>query len=78
MAEWQVLFDAVNVRWAEDRRFSQGPPAFGTFALHQVTLARAAKHDFAGAGNFETLGHRLFCFNTFGTSHNNFLRLTVA
>jgi hypothetical protein len=23
MTEWQILFDAINVRWAKDRRFSQ-------------------------------------------------------
>ena len=73
MTERQILFDAINIRRSKDRRLSQRPPAFGTFAFHQMALARAAEHDFAGAGNFETLGHCLFCFNTLGTSHNNFL-----
>ena len=69
MAERHILFDAINVRRAENGCFSQRPPALGTLALHQVALARAAEHDFAGAGNFETLDHRFFGFNTLGTSH---------
>ena len=69
MTERQILFDAINICRPEERCFSQGTPAFGTLALHQVTLTRAAEHDLAGAGNFETLGHGLFCFDTLGTSH---------
>jgi hypothetical protein len=74
MTERHILFDAVNVGRPEDRRFAKRTSAFGTLALHQVALARAAEHDFAGAGNFEAFDHGLFCFNTLGTSHNNFFR----
>jgi hypothetical protein len=37
--------------------------------LGQVTAARVGAHDFSGAGDFESLGHGLLRFNTFGTSH---------
>jgi hypothetical protein len=43
-----------------------------------VTLARAPEHDFAGAGNFETLANGFFCFDTLGTSHNDFFLLMSA
>ena len=48
MAKRQVLFDPINVRWPDNRRFSHGPSAFGAFTLHQMASARAPEKDFAG------------------------------
>ena len=69
MTERQILFDAIDVCWPQDRRFSQGTPALGVLALHQMALARAAEHDFTGAGDLKPFGHRFFRFDTLGTSH---------
>jgi len=33
MAEREVLFDAVNVGWSEERRLSQRPAAFGVAGI---------------------------------------------
>jgi len=43
VAEGQILFDTINVRWSDEHRFAQGPAAFGTFALKQVASARASE-----------------------------------
>ena len=69
MAEREVLLDAVNVRWSEERGLSQRPAAFGAFALKQVAPASSSEQDFAARGYFETFGHRLPGFNAFGASH---------
>ena len=57
MTEWQILFDAINVGWSDERCLSQRPAAFGIFALQQMAPTRAPEEDFAGAGNFETFGY---------------------
>jgi hypothetical protein len=69
MAEREVLFDAVNVGWPEERRLSQRAAAFGTFALKQVAPASSSEQDLGARGYFETFGHRLPGFNAFGASH---------
>jgi len=53
VTEWKVLFDPVNIGWSENRRFSQGPAAFGILILEQMAPARSSEEDFSGAGNFE-------------------------
>jgi hypothetical protein len=78
MAEREVLFDAVNVRWSEERRLSQRPAAFGAFALKQVAPASSSEQDFAARGYFETFGHRRPGFNAFGASHIHSLPLSTA
>ena len=54
MAERQILGDAVNVGWCEDRRVSQRPAAFGAFALKQMASACPVKQHFPVSGDFET------------------------
>jgi hypothetical protein len=54
MAERQILCDAVNVGWCEDRRLSQRPAAFGAFALKQVAPACPVKQHFPVSGDLET------------------------
>jgi hypothetical protein len=46
MAERQILCDAVNVGWCENRRLSQRPAAFGAFALKQMAPACPVKLTF--------------------------------
>jgi len=53
MAEWEVLFDAVNVGWSEKSCLSQRPPACGALALKQVAPACAAIHYLAVRGYLE-------------------------
>ena len=69
MAEGEILFDTVNVRWSEDRGLSQRPPAFGTFSLKQMASACAVEQDFSGRGYLETFGHRFSGFSAFRASH---------
>jgi hypothetical protein len=33
MTERQILHDAINVGWAQERSLSQSPPAFGVLRL---------------------------------------------
>jgi hypothetical protein len=57
VAEWQILFDTINVGWSEALGLSQRPAAFGTFALKQMAPTRSAIQDFAGSRYLETFGH---------------------
>ena len=70
MTERQILRDAVRVRRIDEFGGAEAAAALGTFRLQQVAFAGAHAHDFAGAGDLETLGHGLLRFDTFGTSHN--------
>jgi hypothetical protein len=69
MAEWQILFDAINIGGAQGSRFAQRPPPFRTFALKQMPPPGASEHYLAASGDFETLGHGLPCFIASGTPH---------
>jgi hypothetical protein len=69
MAERQILCDAVNVGWCEDRRLSQRPAAFGAFALKQMAPAGPVKQHFPVSGDLETFGYRFPGFYSFGASH---------
>ena len=69
MAERQILGDAVNVGWCEDRRLSQRPAAFGAFALKQMAPACPVKQHFPVSGDFETFRYRFPGFDSFGASH---------
>ncbi len=53
MAERQILCDAVNVGWCENRRLSQRPAAFGAFALKQMAPACPVKQHFPVSGDLE-------------------------
>ena len=70
MAEGQALFDAIFVGGMDARRASQATAALGIFSLQQMPLAGARAQYLAAGGNFEALGHGLFSFNAFRTSHN--------
>ena len=57
VAEWQILFDAINVGGSDERCLSQRPAAFGIFALQQMAFAGVPAQNFPGSGYLETLGH---------------------
>lgn len=69
MAEGQVLQNPIGVSFIHQCGATETAATFGVFALKQVAFASTRAQDFAGAGNFETFGHRFFCFDTFGSSH---------
>jgi hypothetical protein len=75
VAERQILFNPINVGRSEDRGFSQRAPPFRRLALQQMTPARTAKYDFAGARDLETLGYSLSGSNSLGTTHIGLLSL---
>jgi hypothetical protein len=72
VAERKILSDAIDVGGVHDGGFAEGAAAFGPFALEQVAPARAGAKHFAGGGDFESLGHGLFGFDAFWTSHKIF------
>ena len=57
MTERQILFDAINVRWSDERRLLQKAAALRAFALKQMASARAPEKDLTGASYLETFGH---------------------
>jgi len=75
MAERQILRDPISVGWIHEPCCSQCPPTFGLFILQQMAFAGAPAHDFPGAGDLETFGHRLSGFISFWTSHSAWLSL---
>jgi hypothetical protein len=78
MAEGQILQNPVSVRGVHLFGGAHVAPAFWAFGLEQVPFARAHAHHLAGAGDFESFGHRLLRFNAFGSSHKSvFSKRTV-
>ena len=75
VAEWQILFDAINVGGSDERCLSQRPAAFGIFALKQMAFASAVEQDLAGSSYLEPFGHCFPGFNAFGASHTSSLSL---
>jgi hypothetical protein len=73
MAEREVLKDPIHVSFVDDGRGAQPAAAFGVFGLHEVAFAGVRAQYLAGAGNFESFGHRFIRLNTFRASHINFL-----
>ena len=71
VAEGQVLRDAVSIGRVNDHNSAETAPALGVFGLRQVAVAGVAAQDFAGAGDFEPLGHGLLRFDAFGSSHKS-------
>jgi hypothetical protein len=57
VAEWQVLFDSINVGCSKQLGLSHPPAAFGSFALKQMASAGAPEQHFAGAGYLEAFGY---------------------
>src|SRR5258707_1234637 len=66
MTEWQILRDAVNVCCPELGRFAQRSPAFGAFALQQMTSASSVKEHFAAGAYLEPFRDRFSGLNSFG------------
>ena len=64
-----AIGDPVSVGGRHLAVFPQRAPAIGVFALEQMALARAAAHDFSGAGDLEALGHGFSRFDSLGSSH---------
>jgi hypothetical protein len=54
MVERQILCDAVNVGWCENRRPSQRAAPLGAFALKQMAPACPVKQYFPVSGDLET------------------------
>ena len=69
MTEGQILSDAIGVGGINQFGGAEIAAALGTLPGQQMALAGPHPHHFAGAGDFESFGHGLFRFNTFGTSH---------
>jgi hypothetical protein len=71
VAEGQVLRDAVSIGRVNDRRATETAAALGILGLGQVAVAGVVEQDFASASDLEPLGHRLFRFDAFGSSHKS-------
>ena len=71
MAERQILRDAIRVGGVHRGCATETAAALGILGLGQVAVAGVAAQDFAGAGDFEPLGHRLLRFDAFGSSHKS-------
>jgi len=69
VAERQILFDTINIGWAEGGCLSHGPAAFGTLSLKQMASASAVEQDLARSGYPETFCHCFPGFDAFGASH---------
>jgi hypothetical protein len=69
MAERQALCDAIHIRLMHSSGAPKTTPAFRALGLEQMAFARARAQNLATGGYFEPLGHRLFGFDAFGTSH---------
>ncbi len=74
VAERKRLFDAVFIPFVDEYAAAQVAAALGAFALAEMTAPSTGAQNLAGRGDFEALGNRLFCFDTFGTSHNSIFR----
>ena len=74
VAEGEILSDAIGVGFVNDRSFAEPAATFRTFCGEQMASAGVGTQHFARGGDFETFGHRFFCLNTFGASHNSVLK----
>jgi hypothetical protein len=74
VTERKALGDAISVRGVNDCGLPQVATALRTLALAKVTTSGAPTQHFATGCNFESLGRRFLCLNTFGTSHNKSVR----
>jgi hypothetical protein len=74
MAEGKRLFDAILIPFVNELGAAQVAAALGALALAEVPATGAGAQDLAGRCDFKALGHRLFRFDTFGTSHNSIFR----
>lgn len=72
MAEWKILFDAIDVRLIDLFGGAQRTAAFGTLGREQMPFASAGTHDFTRSSDFEPLGYSLARLNSFWASHRTF------
>jgi tRNA threonylcarbamoyladenosine modification (KEOPS) complex Cgi121 subunit len=75
MAERQILQDAISIGGIHDGALAKAAAVLGFFALQQMAFAGVAAQDFARAGDLESLGHGLSCFDAFGSSHKFLFQL---
>jgi len=71
MAERQILRDAIGVGGVHRGGATEMAAALGIFGLGQVAVAGVVEQDFASASDLEPLGHGLFRFDAFGSSHKS-------
>lgn len=69
MRKWKVLGYPVQVRGMDARNFAQAAQPLGVLALRQMAPPGAKAQRFPGRGDLKPLGHGLFRFDAFGTSH---------
>ena len=71
MAERQILRDAICVGGAHRGGAPEMTAALGILGLGQVAVAGVVEQNFASASDLEPLGHGLFRFDAFGSSHKS-------
>ncbi len=71
MTPREILFDAIFVRFVNERPTAQVATALGAFGLAKVPASGAGAQDFAARSDLETLGDRFLRFDAFGTTHNS-------
>jgi hypothetical protein len=69
VAKREVLDDTIFVRGMHDGGFAEAAQAVRVLGLGQMAAAGAIAQHLAGGGDLKPLGHRLFRFDAFGTSH---------
>lgn len=69
MRERKVLGYPVQVGGMNGGSFAEAAEAVCIFALRKMAATGAKAQRLAGSGDFEPLGHGLFRFDAFGTSH---------
>jgi hypothetical protein len=69
VAERQILDDAIFVRGMHDGGLAEAAQAMRILGLGQMAASGAMTENLARSSDFEPLGHGLFSFDAFGTSH---------
>jgi hypothetical protein len=71
MAERQILRDAICVGGVHRGYATEMASALGILGLGQVAVAGMVEQDFTSASDLKPLGHGLFRFDAFGSSHKS-------
>jgi hypothetical protein len=69
VGEGQILRDAIGIRRINDYGPAEAAAALRIFGREEMALAGMPTEHFARASDLKPLGHRLFRFDTFGTTH---------
>src|SRR2546427_13027101 len=69
VAEREILDDAIDVGFVNDRSFAEPAATFRVFTGEQMASSGVGAQHFAGGGDFETFGDGFLCFDAFGTTH---------